>query len=82
MLVALTLVWGTNWPLFPHAVREVSVWTFRSIAMVGSGLLLLALARLRGQPLVHCRAGTGAPCCWAPSSTWSSGTWPAPMPPC
>ena len=51
MLVALTIVWGTNWPLFPHAVREVSVWTFRSVAMVGSGLLLLGLARLRGQPL-------------------------------
>ena len=51
MLVALTIVWGTNWPLFPHAVREVSVWTFRSVAMVGSGLMLMAIARLRGQPL-------------------------------
>ena len=51
MLVALTLVWGTNWPLFPHAVREVSVWTFRSVSMVGSGIVLLGIARLRGQPL-------------------------------
>ena len=51
MLVALTIVWGTNWPLFPHAVREVSVWTFRSVAMIGSGLMLMAIARLRGQPL-------------------------------
>jgi len=51
MLVALTIVWGTNWPLFPHAVREVSVWTFRSVAMLGSGLMLLTIARLRGQPL-------------------------------
>ena len=51
MLVALTFVWGTNWPLFPHAVREVSVWTFRSIAMTGSGLILLGVAHLRGQPL-------------------------------
>ena len=23
LLVVLTLVWGTNWPLFPLAVREV-----------------------------------------------------------
>ncbi len=52
MLVALTLVWGTNWPLFPLAVREISVWTFRSVAMVGSGLLLLAIARALGQPMV------------------------------
>jgi len=51
MLVALTLVWGTNWPLFPHAVREVSVWTFRSVSMVGAGLVLLSIARLRGQPM-------------------------------
>jgi drug/metabolite transporter (DMT)-like permease len=51
MLVALTLVWGTNWPLFPHAVREVSVWTFRSVAMVGSGLMLMGIARLRGEAL-------------------------------
>ena len=52
MLVALTLVWGTNWPLFPYAVREVSVWTFRTVSMIGAGALLLAIARLRRQPLV------------------------------
>lgn len=51
LLVVLTLVWGTNWPLFPHAVREISVWTFRSVSMVVSGGLLLAIARVRGQPL-------------------------------
>lgn len=51
LLIALTLVWGTNWPLFPYAVREVSVWTFRGVAMTGAGLSLLLFARLRGQPL-------------------------------
>ena len=51
MLVALTLVWGTNWPLFAHAVREVSVWTFRSVALVGAGTVLLGIARLRGLPM-------------------------------
>ncbi len=51
LLVALTLVWGTNWPLFPYAVREVSVWTFRAVAMTGAGLMLLAIARLRGDPM-------------------------------
>jgi drug/metabolite transporter (DMT)-like permease len=52
MLVALTIVWGTNWPLFPYAVREVSVWTFRTIALLGSGLVLLLIARLRGDALM------------------------------
>ena len=47
----LTLLWGTNWMLFPLAVREVSVWTFRGVAMLGAGLMLLAVARARGQSL-------------------------------
>ena len=51
MLVALTLVWGTNWPLFPYAVREVSVWTFRSVTMVVAGVTLLGIARARGESL-------------------------------
>ncbi|MFO1327086.1 MAG: DMT family transporter [Rubrivivax sp.] len=52
LLAVLTLVWGTNWPLFPLVLREVSVWTFRSVSMTGAALLLLAVARLRGQSLV------------------------------
>lgn len=51
LLALLTLVWGTNWPLFPMVMREISVWTFRSVSMTGAGLLLLCVARLRGQPL-------------------------------
>lgn len=52
LLVVLTFVWGTNWPLFPLAVREVSVWTFRAVSVLFAGLLLLAVARARGQSLV------------------------------
>jgi drug/metabolite transporter (DMT)-like permease len=51
LLVVLTLVWGTNWPLFPLATREVSVWTFRAFGVAGAGLALLMVARLRGQSL-------------------------------
>ncbi len=51
LLAILTLVWGTNWPLFPIAVREVSVWTFRAVSVLGAGLLLLAVARVRGESL-------------------------------
>ena len=52
LLVILTLVWGTNWPLFPLAVKEISVWTFRAVSLLVSGLLLLAIAKARGQALV------------------------------
>ncbi|MCE2658256.1 MAG: DMT family transporter [Rubrivivax sp.] len=51
LLVVLTLVWGTNWPLFPLATREVSVWTFRAVALMIAGPTLLLVARLKGYPL-------------------------------
>ena len=51
LLVILTLVWGTNWPLFAFAVREVSVWTFRAVAVTIAGVTLLAVAKARGQSL-------------------------------
>lgn len=55
LVVLLTLIWGTNWSLFPLAVREVSVWTFRAISLAGAGVLLLAFARWRGTPLAIAR---------------------------
>lgn len=51
LLVVLTLVWGTNWPLFALATREVSVWTFRAVGVTIAGLMLLSVARARGQSL-------------------------------
>jgi len=49
LLAALTLVWGTNWPLFAIALRELPVATFRtgvlSIGIATLGLLM----RLRGE---------------------------------
>jgi drug/metabolite transporter (DMT)-like permease len=51
LLVLLTLVWGTNWGLFPLVMRELSVWTFRAVSSLGAGLVLLAVARARGLSL-------------------------------
>jgi drug/metabolite transporter (DMT)-like permease len=51
LLVILTLVWGTNWPLFKYATQEVSVWTFRGIALFISGATLLSIARMQGKSL-------------------------------
>ena len=52
LLAVLTLVWGTNWTLFPLAVSEVSVWTFRGLALPVAGVTLLGVARMRGHSLV------------------------------
>jgi drug/metabolite transporter (DMT)-like permease len=51
LLAILTLVWGTNWPLFRYATAEVSVWTFRAISMWLAGLVLLVIAHWRGHSL-------------------------------
>jgi len=56
LVLVLTLVWGTNWALFPLAVREVSVWTFRAVSLTGAGLLLLSFARARGMAIAIPRA--------------------------
>jgi drug/metabolite transporter (DMT)-like permease len=47
----LTIVWGSTWPLFPYAVREVSVLTFRAVSVFAAGAVLLAFAAWRGQSL-------------------------------
>lgn len=51
LLALLTLVWGTNWPLFAIAMREFSIWTFRVIVVIIAGAALFAVARLRGERL-------------------------------
>jgi drug/metabolite transporter (DMT)-like permease len=51
LVVLLTIVWGTNWGLFPLAVKEVSVWTFRAVSLLCSGALVLLIAHLRGLSL-------------------------------
>jgi drug/metabolite transporter (DMT)-like permease len=51
LVLVITLLWGTNWPLFTLAVREVSVWTFRAVSVVAAGLLLLAYSRFKGLDL-------------------------------
>ncbi len=51
LLVAMTLVWGTNWPLFVFATAEISVWTFRTISMAGAAFALFVIARAMRLPL-------------------------------
>jgi drug/metabolite transporter (DMT)-like permease len=51
LVVGLALVWGTSWVMFPIILREVSIWSFRAVSLLSAGLLLLAVARLRGLSL-------------------------------
>ena len=49
LLGALTLVWGTNWPLFRIALDELPVWTFRTIVLATALVVLAPILLLRGE---------------------------------
>jgi drug/metabolite transporter (DMT)-like permease len=49
LLAALTLVWGTNWPLFAIALAELPVLTFRTIVLTAAITMLFLVLRLRGE---------------------------------
>ncbi|MDP3160726.1 MAG: DMT family transporter [Reyranella sp.] len=49
LLGALTLVWGTNGPLFRIALDELPVWTFRTIVLSAGVIMLSLILLLRGE---------------------------------
>jgi drug/metabolite transporter (DMT)-like permease len=49
LLATLTLVWGTNWPLFKIALDELPVLTFRAIVLVTASVVLLVIMLARGE---------------------------------
>ncbi len=49
LLAVLTLVWGTNWPLFKIALDELPVLTFRSIVLLAGALTLTVVLLVRGE---------------------------------
>jgi len=49
LLALLTLVWGTNWPLFRIALDELPVLTFRAITMIVGAAMLTAILLARGE---------------------------------
>jgi drug/metabolite transporter (DMT)-like permease len=51
MVAALGLMWGLNWPAARMALRDLSPWTFRSLALWAGAAVLLGIAALRGRPL-------------------------------
>jgi drug/metabolite transporter (DMT)-like permease len=47
-LVALTLMWGINWPMMKFSLRELSPLYFRALAMTGGALWLYGFYRAKG----------------------------------
>ncbi|HJQ56358.1 MAG TPA: DMT family transporter [Vineibacter sp.] len=60
LLALLTLVWGTNWPLFRVVLQELTVWSFRSFVTVIAIVALFIAAWLRGDQLAVPRRLWGA----------------------
>lgn len=50
-VLLLALLWGMNWPAVRIALNGFPPWTFRAAGLATGGLLLLALAIARSQPL-------------------------------
>lgn len=47
-LVALTLMWGINWPMMKYSLRELSPLYFRALTMTGGAIWLYTYYRARG----------------------------------
>jgi len=47
-LVALTLMWGINWPMMKFSLREMSPLYFRALTMTGGAIWLYCFFRWRG----------------------------------
>ncbi|HAL37008.1 MAG TPA: EamA family transporter, partial [Polaromonas sp.] len=47
-LVALTLMWGINWPMMKLSLREITPLYFRAITMTCGALWLYVVYRARG----------------------------------
>lgn len=51
LLLSIGLFWGLNWPAVRTLLTEIPPFTIRLLAFSGGGVVLLALAWLRGQRL-------------------------------
>jgi drug/metabolite transporter (DMT)-like permease len=47
LLGALTLIWGTNWPLFRIALEELPVFTFRTLVLSSAVIMLTTILLVR-----------------------------------
>ena len=47
-LMALTLMWGINWPMMKYSLRELSPLYFRALTMSFGALWLYSFYRVKG----------------------------------
>jgi drug/metabolite transporter (DMT)-like permease len=48
LLIFLSLFWGFNWPMMKIGLREIPVWTFRTLCLFLGGFGFLCLAKTNG----------------------------------
>jgi drug/metabolite transporter (DMT)-like permease len=51
LLAALSLFWGSNWPVMKIVLREIPPWTFRTLCLAFGGFGVLTLAKTNGLSL-------------------------------
>jgi drug/metabolite transporter (DMT)-like permease len=45
LLVFLSIFWGSNWPMMKIGLREIPVWTFRTLCLLLGGFGVLCMAK-------------------------------------
>jgi drug/metabolite transporter (DMT)-like permease len=48
LLIFLSIFWGTNWPMMKIGLREIPVWTFRTLCLFLGGFGVLCMAKANG----------------------------------
>lgn len=48
LLMSLSIFWGSNWPIMKIGLREIPVWTFRTLCLFLGGFGVLCLAKTNG----------------------------------
>jgi drug/metabolite transporter (DMT)-like permease len=48
LLLFLSIFWGSNWPLMKIGLREIPVWTFRTLCLFLGGFGVLGMAKANG----------------------------------
>jgi drug/metabolite transporter (DMT)-like permease len=51
LLIFLSVFWGSNWPLMKIGLREIPVWTFRTLCLFLGGFGVLCIAKADGLTL-------------------------------
>ncbi|MBP1713689.1 MAG: DMT(drug/metabolite transporter) superfamily permease [Deltaproteobacteria bacterium] len=51
LLIFLSIFWGSSWPIMKIGLREIPVWTFRTLCLFLGGFGVLCIAKVNGLTL-------------------------------